>query len=45
MISFGPNIYGAHTPQEHVEIDSVTRIWEYLVEILAAMKEAERFAS
>ncbi|MCR8994238.1 aminoacyl-histidine dipeptidase [Brevibacillus laterosporus] len=45
MISFGPNIYGAHTPQEHVEIDSVTRIWEYLVAILAAMKEDERFAS
>ncbi|TPG71239.1 aminoacyl-histidine dipeptidase [Brevibacillus laterosporus] len=42
MISLGPNIYGAHTPQEHVEIDSVTRIWEYLVAILAATKESKR---
>lgn len=42
MISLGPNIYGAHTPQEHVEIDSVTRIWEYIVAILAATKESKR---
>lgn len=34
MISFGPNIRGAHSPDEHVEIPSVQKFWKYLLEIL-----------
>ncbi|WP_438961996.1 aminoacyl-histidine dipeptidase [Nonlabens sp.] len=34
MISFGPNIRGAHSPDEHVEIKSVQKFWKYLLEIL-----------
>ncbi|WP_313386321.1 aminoacyl-histidine dipeptidase [Chishuiella sp.] len=34
MISFGPNISGAHSPDERVEIVSVQKFWKYLLEIL-----------
>ncbi|PRP66745.1 aminoacyl-histidine dipeptidase [Nonlabens agnitus] len=34
MISFGPNIRGAHSPDEYVEIRSVQKFWKYLLEIL-----------
>ena len=34
MISFGPNIYGAHSPDEKVQISSVQKFWAYLQEIL-----------
>lgn len=34
MISFGPTITGAHTPQEKVHIPSVERIYAYLLELL-----------
>ncbi|KEZ93263.1 aminoacyl-histidine dipeptidase [Nonlabens ulvanivorans] len=34
MVSFGPNIRGAHSPDEHVEIPSVQKFWKYLLEIL-----------
>jgi dipeptidase D len=34
MISFGPNIYGAHSPDERVQISSVEKFWGYLVEVL-----------
>lgn len=34
VISMGPNIYGAHTPDERMEIKSVELIWEYIVKIL-----------
>ncbi|AHF08200.1 aminoacyl-histidine dipeptidase [Desulfitobacterium metallireducens] len=33
-ISFGPNLYDVHTPNEHMSISSVQRTWEYLLEIL-----------
>ncbi|MBR2677943.1 MAG: M20/M25/M40 family metallo-hydrolase, partial [Bacilli bacterium] len=33
-VSIGPNIYGAHTPEEKVEIESVNRTYNYLVKIL-----------
>ena len=35
MISFGPTIYGPHSPEERVEIKSVGRFWDFLVETLA----------
>lgn len=34
MISFGPNIRGAHSPDEKVQISSVHKFWGYLLEVL-----------
>jgi len=34
MISFGPNIRGAHSPDEKVQISSVQKFWNYLLEVL-----------
>jgi dipeptidase D len=34
MISFGPNIRGAHSPDEKVQISSVQKFWDYLLETL-----------
>jgi dipeptidase D len=34
MISFGPTITGAHSPDERVNIKSVQKFWHYLVETL-----------
>lgn len=38
MISFGPNLYDVHTPEEHMSIESVQNVWEYLKEVLKALK-------
>lgn len=35
MISFGPNILGAHSPDERVSISSVKKFWHLLTEVLA----------
>lgn len=37
MISFGPNITGAHSPDERVSVDSVARIWTFLKAVLAEL--------
>ena len=37
MISFGPDIRGAHAPGERVEIESVARCWELLKAVLQAL--------
>jgi dipeptidase D len=34
MVSLGPTITGAHSPQERVEIAAVAKYWEYLLAIL-----------
>jgi dipeptidase D len=34
MISFGPNITGAHSPDEKVQISSVQKYWNFLLETL-----------
>ncbi len=34
MISFGPNIRGAHSPDEKVQISSVAKFWELLKKVL-----------
>ena len=34
MISFGPNIRGAHSPEEKVSISSTQKFWTFLKEIL-----------
>ena len=39
MISFGPNIRGAHSPDECVQISSVQKFWDYLLEVLKRIPE------
>jgi dipeptidase D len=40
MISFGPNITGAHSPDEKVQISSVQKFWPYLLETLKRIPKA-----
>lgn len=40
MISFGPNIYGAHSPDERAQISSVQKFWHYLLETLKRIPKA-----
>jgi dipeptidase D len=37
MISFGPNIRGAHSPDEMVQISSVQKYWDFLLETLVRL--------
>jgi len=37
MISFGPTIIGAHSPEERVQISSVQKFWGYLQDVLKAI--------
>ncbi|MFC6999002.1 aminoacyl-histidine dipeptidase [Rufibacter roseus] len=39
MISFGPNITGAHSPDEKVQISSVQKYWGFLLETLKRIPE------
>lgn len=39
IISFGPTIHNAHSPQEEVSISSTQRVWEYLLQVLENSKE------
>jgi len=39
MVSFGPTIKGAHSPEERVSIQSVQKFWGYLLDILKAIPE------
>ena len=34
MVSFGPNIKGAHSPDERAQISSTQKYWKFLLEIL-----------
>lgn len=38
MISIGPNIYGVHSPGEKVQISSVKRVFDFLLDILKNIK-------
>lgn len=38
IISFGPNIYDVHTPNEHISISSIKKTWGFLLEILKTLK-------
>ena len=40
VISFGPNIHGAHSPDEKVQISSVQKFWGFLLEILKRFPSA-----
>ncbi len=37
MLSFGPTIMGAHSPDERVHIPAVEKTWNYLLELLKAL--------
>ncbi|MFA3782114.1 aminoacyl-histidine dipeptidase [Melioribacteraceae bacterium 4301-Me] len=37
MISFGPTIIGAHSPDERVQISTVARFWELLLNVLKSV--------
>ena len=37
MVSFGPNIKGAHSPEEALQISSTQKFWTYLTTILARL--------
>jgi len=39
MISFGPNIRGAHSPDEKVQISSVQKYWDFLLDTLSRIPE------
>ena len=39
MISFGPTIKGAHTPEERIRIDTVDKFWKFLLLILEKTPE------
>ncbi|BCZ44688.1 hypothetical protein psyc5s11_07550 [Clostridium gelidum] len=34
MISFGPDMFDIHTPNEHISISSTSRCFTYLLEVL-----------
>ncbi len=34
MISFGPTIKGAHTPEERIDIDTTVKFWDLLIDVL-----------
>jgi len=40
MISFGPNIKGAHSPDERAQISSVQKFWIFVLEILKNIPKA-----
>lgn len=39
MVSFGPTIKGAHSPDERASISSLQKFWKYLQEVLANIPE------
>jgi dipeptidase D len=38
MVSFGPNLYSVHTPDEHLSISSVASTWTFLTAVLKKSK-------
>lgn len=39
MISFGPTIKGAHSPDERIEINTVQKFWKHLIDVLNNVPE------
>ena len=37
-VSFGPDMKDIHTPKESMDVESVRRTWDYLLEILRRLK-------
>ncbi|WP_432712950.1 aminoacyl-histidine dipeptidase [Pedobacter sp.] len=42
MISFGPTIRGAHSPNERVQISSVQKFWGFLLNVLQEIPEVKK---
>lgn len=38
MLSYGPAIFDAHTPKEHMLVSSVERVWEFTLKLLENLK-------
>ncbi len=38
MVSFGPTIKGAHSPDERLDIESTQKFWKHLVDVLENLK-------
>ncbi len=38
MISFGPTLKNPHAPEEKIHIESIGKIWDFLVELLKSLK-------
>ena len=34
MISFGPTIRGAHTPEEMIDIETTQMFWDFLIDVI-----------
>lgn len=41
MISFGPTIHGAHSPDERASIKSAQKFWKFVLEILESIPEKQ----
>ena len=39
MVSYGPTIKGAHSPDERINIETVRKFWEMTLEILKRIPE------
>lgn len=39
-VSYGPDIFNMHTPNEHFSISSVERTWDFLIDVLRAIKDS-----
>ena len=37
-VSFGPDMKDIHTPKESMDVESVRRTWDYLIDVLASLK-------
>lgn len=38
MVSFGPTIKGAHSPDERLDIETTQKFWKHLVDVLESLK-------
>ena len=38
MVSFGPTVKNPHSPDEKLEIASIAKVWDFLVELLKNLK-------
>jgi dipeptidase D len=39
MVSFGPNLYDVHSPDEHMSVSSLNRTYEFLLKALANLSD------
>lgn len=42
IFTYGPNIFDAHTVNEHVEILSIQRTWQYTLELLKSISKVSQ---